>query len=163
SPGASAVSLAQVRLALRTTRGRSILLSPLIMVAIFAAVMSRNASRMNLGAFDLTGGLGLAVFGTFVCLVATLPFAMNQFAVDRAGCTLALLPPLSDREYLKGKAVGNALIAVPPALLCVAASWMLFPGGPWPFWLAIPIGIVATCLVVSPVAAILSALFPRVV
>ena len=39
SPGASAVALAHLRLALRTPRGRSILLSPILMVGIFAFVM----------------------------------------------------------------------------------------------------------------------------
>ena len=53
-----------------------------------------------------------------VSLLATLPILMNQFAVDKAGMTLALLSPLSDGESLPGKAVGNALIAFPPVLIC---------------------------------------------
>nr|MBA3296702.1 hypothetical protein [Acidobacteriota bacterium] len=50
STGASAVALTQLRLALRTPRGRSILLSPLIMFAVFGAMMYRGSGAMELGA-----------------------------------------------------------------------------------------------------------------
>jgi hypothetical protein len=163
SPGASAVALAQLRLALRTPRGRSILLSPLIMLCVFGAIMWRNVNGMNLGAIDVHGGLGLAAFTSFVCLMSTLPITMNQFAIDRAGLTLALLSPLSDRDYLMGKAVGNALIAMPPALFCTLVSLAVFPGGSPGLWLAIPLSLLATYLIVAPLAAIFSAIFPRVV
>jgi hypothetical protein len=163
SPGASAVALAQLRLALRTPRGRSILLSPVLMLFIFGYIMRRNVGGLELGMFTLQSGLGLASFGSFVCLMSTLPIAMNQFAVDRAGVTMALLSPLTDGEYLAGKAVGNALIAAPPALLCVLVSFVLFPGGSLASWVAIPLALLSTSLLVAPVAAIFSAIFPRVV
>jgi hypothetical protein len=163
SPGASAVALAQLRLALRTPRGRSILLSPLLVVLVFGYAMRHNVGATELGAFTLDSGLGLAFFGSFVCLLSTLPIAMNQFAVDGAGVTLALLSPLTDGEYLAGKAVGNALIAAPPALLCMMASFVLFPGGSPALWMAIPLALVSTSLLVSPMAAIFSAIFPRAV
>jgi hypothetical protein len=163
SSGASAVALAQLRLALRTPRGRSILLSPVLMFFIFGYIMRRNVGGMELGVLTLHSGLGLASFGSFVCLMSTLPIAMNQFAVDKSGVTMALLSPLTDGEYLAGKAVGNALIAAPPALLCLLASFALFPGGSPALWLAIPLGLLSTSLLVAPVAAICSAMFPRVV
>lgn len=163
SPGASAVALAQLRLALRTPRGRSAMLSPVVMVLIFGYVMRRNGGGMELGAFPLPGGINLASFGSFLCLMATLPIAMNQFAVDKAGVTRALLSPLTDGEYLAGKAVGNALMAAPPALVCILAPLALFPGGPAALWAAIPIALLSACLLTAPVAAICSAIFPRVV
>jgi hypothetical protein len=163
SPGASAVALAQVRLALRTPRGRSILLSPIVMVAIFAAFMHRPSAAFDVGPFALNGGLSLGTFGAFVCLMSILPIAMNQFAVDKAGLTLALLSPLTDREYLAGKAVGNGLIAMAPALVAVVVSFALFPRGSLALWISIPLGLLATYLLVAPVAAALSAAFPRVV
>jgi hypothetical protein len=163
TPGASAVALAHVRLALRTPRGRSILLAPLVMTGVFAVVMRQHAGDLGVGPMSLTGGIGLASFTSFISLVATLPIAMNQFAVDRAGMTLALLAPLSDGEYLAGKAVGNAFIALAPALLCLVAAFALFPGGTWPMWLALPPALLSICLLVSAPAAMLSALFPRLV
>jgi hypothetical protein len=163
SPGASAVALAQLRLALRTPRGRSILLSPIIMFVFFGFLMRRAVSDMEFGPFSLQTGLGLASFASFICLMSILPIAMNQFAIDKAGVTLALLSPLTDREYLAGKAVGNALIAAPPALVCVLAARIAFPGGSPALWLAIPIALASVYLLVAPLAAIFSAMFPRAV
>ena len=86
----------------------------------------------GLGLFSmLQTGLGLASFGSFICLISVLPIAMNQFAIDKAGVTMALLSPLTDREYLAGKAVGNALIAGPPgARLHPGAPSSRSPAGP---------------------------------
>ena len=88
---------------------------------------------------------------------------MNQFAIDKAGVTMVLLSPLTDREYLAGKAVGNALIAGPPALASTLAALVIFPGGSPASWLALPIALTSVYLLVAPLAAILSAIFPRVV
>jgi hypothetical protein len=164
SSGASAVALAQLRLALRTPRGRSILLSPLAMFAIFGVMMYRGgSSELDFGPFNFTTGLGLATFSAFVCLLSILPLAMNQFAVDRAGLTMALLSPLGEGEFLAGKAAGNALVTAMPIIVCLTAGYLLFPGGPGALWLSLPIGLLAVYLLVAPVAAISSALFPRAV
>jgi hypothetical protein len=163
SPGASAVAVAQVRLALRTPRGRSILLSPLIVFVMFAVMVRRSGSGMDLGFLELQGGLSLASFGSFVSLFSILPLAMNQFAIDGAGLTLALLSPLRDRELLLGKAVGNGAVAGAPAMLCLLVAFLVFPSGPLALWLTIPLALVATYLLAAPAAAALSALFPRAV
>jgi hypothetical protein len=163
SPGASAVALAQIRLALRTPRGRAILLSPVVMIGIIAVVMRRQIDGVELGFLAVNSGVSLAAFGSFVSLLSILPIAMNQFAVDKAGLTLALLSPLTDGEYLAGKAVGNGLIAAVPALLCVLVSFVLSPGGSLALWVAIPPALLATYFLVAPAAAVFSALFPRVV
>ena len=163
SPGASAVALAQVRLALRTPRGRAILLSPVVMIGIFAIVMRRQIGSMDFGPLAFNSGFSLAAFGSFVSLLSILPIAMNQFAVDKAGLTLALLSPLTDGEYLAGKAVGNGLIAAIPAMLCLLLAFVLSPGGSPALWVAIPPALLATYFLVAPAAAVLSALFPRAV
>jgi hypothetical protein len=162
SRGAAAVALAQVRLATRTPRGRSILLSPLVVFVLFTIVMHRQG-QMDLGFLNLTDGLTLATFGAAVCLLAILPFAMNQFAIDRSGLTLALLSPLGTRELLAGKAVGNGLIAGGPALVVVIVAFILFPGGSLALWLSLPLALVATYALAAPGAAALSALLPRTV
>jgi hypothetical protein len=162
SRGAAAVAQAQVRLALRTPRGRSILLSPLVVFVLFTVVMHRQG-EMDLGFVNLTDGLTLAAFGAAVCLLAILPFAMNQFAIDRSGLTLALLSPLGTRELLAGKAVGNGLIAGGPALVVVLVAFMVFPGGSPALWLSLPPALVATYALAAPGAAALSAIFPRTV
>ena len=163
SSGASAVALAQLRLGLRTPRGRAILLSPVVAIGIFGVLMRRSTGTMDFGSLSLHGGLSLATFGTFVSLISILPIAMNQFAVDRAGLTLALLSPLTDGEYLAGKAVGNGLIAAAPAALCLMVSVALFPAGSPALWAAIPLGLLAIYFLVAPAAAVFSAVLPRVV
>lgn len=163
SPGASAVALAQLRLALRTPRGRSILLSPVMMTAVFGFVIRRSTGNFDAGPFSFNSGLSLAAFACFVALMATLPIAMNQFAVDNAGLTLALLSPLTDRDYLAGKAVGNGLIAVLPISLSLLLAVLVLPGGSPALWLSIPLALVATYFLVAPAAAVFSAIFPRTV
>ncbi len=162
TPGASAVALAQLRLALRTPRGRSILLTPLVITGVLALVMRRHGN-LDIGPIGSHGGLGLASFTSFISLLATLHIAVNQFAVDKAGMTLMLLSPLSDREYLAGKAVGNALIGLPPAFICVIGVALLFRDGSPALWLAVPLSLIATYLLTSAPSAMLSAVFPRLV
>jgi hypothetical protein len=162
SPGASAVALAQLRLAIRTSRGRSILISPLFVFLVFA-VLIRRAGAMEFGFTSLEGGLGVATFGGMLSIIGTLPILMNQFTIDGAGLTLALLSPLGERELLRGKAVGNALIAFMPIALCLGISAALFRSGSPALWMAIPIGLIAIYAIVAPLAAIFSAMFPRAV
>jgi hypothetical protein len=161
SPGASAVALTHLRLAIRTPRGRSILLSPVILFGFFTILMVAGSGRMDVGPFRFSSGLGLAAFAAFFSLMSVVPISQNQFAVDRAGLTMTLLSPLTDAELLTGKAVGNALIGLLPSLLCLAGALALFPGGSPALWLTIPIALVAIYLVVAPVSAIASAIFPK--
>lgn len=163
SSGGSAVALAQLRLALRTPRGRSTLLSPVLVTGIFAFVIRQPMGAFESGPMSFHSGLSLAAFASFVGLMAILPIAMNQFAIDNAGLTLALLSPLSDREYLAGKAVGNGLIAALPIAVSLLLCLFVLPGGSAALWLSIPLALLATYFLVAPAAAIFSALFPRVV
>jgi hypothetical protein len=161
SPGASAVAIAQIRLTLRTPRGRSALLAPLL-VFVVLTILSLRAGGTPLSIVP-GSGIGLAVFGAFFSIMATLPFAMNQFALDGAGLTLELLSPLSDKELLDGKAVAIGALAGGPACLCLALAFLLFPDGPLALWISIPVGLAAICLLIGPVAAAVSATFPRAV
>jgi hypothetical protein len=163
SPAASAVALAHVRLALRTPRGRTILFTPLVMLVFFGALALRSGDTSIMPFITSRGGLGLGSFASAVALLAILPLAMNQFAVDGAGLTLSLLSPLSTRQLLAGKAVGNGLIAIPTALLCVAIAAGVFGGGTPSAWLNLVLSLVATYTLASPAAAVFSAILPRVV
>ena len=163
SPSASAMAINQLRLALRTPRGRSSILSPLVVFFMFALITVRNTGGIDLGFLRFGSGLALAAFASFVSLLSIIPLAMNQFAIDRAGLTLTLLAPLETRAILAGKAIGNALIAGIPALVCLACAGLLFARANPSLWLSLPFALVATYLPVAPVAAVLSALFPRAV
>lgn len=163
STGASAVALGQLRLAMRTPRGRSILLSPIMLLVIFGVMIYRGSGAVEFGPFHFNGGLSLATFASAVSLLAILPIAMNQFAVDGAGLTMTLLSPLSDRELLAGKAVGNGMIAAAPLLVSLAVPLAVFRSGSPAMWMALPLGLLSVYLIVAPLAAICSATFPRAV
>jgi hypothetical protein len=163
SPAVSAVAGNQLRLALRTPRGRATLLSPIVLFGLIAVMTMRGGGDMYFGPFQFEGGLSLASFAGFVSLIAILPLAMNQFAIDRAGLTLAMLVPLETAALLRGKAVGNALVASIPAGICLAAAAILFPSGDPVMWMCIPLTLLSAYLLVAPIAAILSAIFPRAV
>jgi hypothetical protein len=160
SRAGAAVAYAHLRLATRTPRGRSTLLSPFIVFTMIALVSARRGS-FDLGFAQLANGLAVATFGSVVYLISILPFAMNQFAIDRAGLTLTMLSPIRTRDFLAGKAVGNGVIAIGPALVCLAMSFAIFRDGSAALWLSLVIAIVATYALMAPAAAALSAIFPR--
>ena len=161
SPATSAIALTQLRLALRTPRGRATIASPLLMPIILAAVVSRGG-RVIPG-INADSGIGLAVFGAVIAILALLPLAMNQFAIDKAGFTRQMLLPLNVRELLFGKAIGNALIAMIPGIFCLAIPAIMFPLGRIAYWPALLLAALATYSLMAPAAALFSALFPKTV
>ena len=162
SRAGNAVAHATIRLGMRTPRGRSIVLSPLVVFALFAVTL-RRAGAFDLGTFNLSGGIGLATFASGICLISILPFAMNQFAIDRAGLTLSLLAPIDTRALLDGKSAGLGMIVAAPILVCIAAAYLVFPGGSLASWISLPLALWSVYVVVAPAAAALSAVFPRAV
>lgn len=164
SPGASAVALAQLRLALRTPRGRSTLLSPILVMFVYGVLNSQNIAGFHFRGLTADTGLAIACAASFLSVVSILPIALNQFAIDKAGLTRVLLSPLSDRDYLTGKAVGNALIVALPAFFCIAVSFVaLASSRSIASWTAIPVALLSVYFITAPAAAALSAMFPRVV
>lgn len=164
SAAASAVALNQLRLGWRTPRGRSTLLSPVVVFAVFALLVLRLGPPEELAWLGLQSGIGLATSTAFIALLAILPIAMNQFAIDGGGVTRMQLVPLATRDLVAGKAVGNGLIAAGPMALCfVLAAWLSPTGGALALWASVPLALVSTYLLAAPVAAMLSAIFPRAV
>jgi hypothetical protein len=166
-PGAardtSAIAINQIGLALRTPRGRATLLSPIVVFGMFAVMTLRSGGTGDFAPLRLQSGIGLAAFSSFVSLMAILPLAMNQFAIDRAGLTMTLLAPVATMTLLRGKAVGNAIIVLIPGTVCFIAAALLLPGGNPALWACIPLTALAAYLTAAPIAAILSAIFPRAV
>jgi len=161
SKGASAVAFTQYRLALRTPRGRAAMFTPVIVPLLLAGLAYRRMGGLPFT--NVTGGpgLGLAAFGSFTAMLALIPLALNQFAVDKAGFTRQMLSPLSVRELLAGKAVGNALIALAPALFSFLIAAAIFPGGPPSLWLTLLLSVASTYVLFAPAAAAWSAIFPK--
>lgn len=163
SPAASAVAFTQLRLALRSPRGRATIGSPLLLPIILAALAYKRGGSLAIPFLSTANGLPLATFGCFMAVLALIPLAMNQFAIDKAGFTRQMLSPLSIRDLLVGKAVGNALIAAVPAVFCFVLPALMLPGGHPALWLAMPLALASSYLLLAPAAAALSAVFPKVV
>jgi hypothetical protein len=170
SEAASAIAFTQYRLALRTPRGRASMFTPVIIPLVLAGFAYRRAGAGMFATKSgglpfsyFSGGLGLslAAFGAFAAILALIPLALNQFAVDKAGFTRQMLSPVSIRELLAGKAVGNALVALAPALFCFIVPALIFPGGSPALWLALLLSVISTYLLFAPAAAVWSAIFPK--
>jgi hypothetical protein len=96
------------------------------------------------------------VFG----LYALQGFTMNQLASDRAGLTLQFLTPASDLDLVKGKTAGCGIVFAVTVAICLIAALVSAPLGSPLGILSVLLGGLATYLLVSPIAATMSALFP---
>ena len=162
SAGASAVAFTQLRLALRTPRGRATIATPVLLPLLLGGLYYSRGS-LPFAAFNAYKGLVFALVGAATSILALLPIGMNQFAVDKAGFTRQMLSPIGLGDLLAGKAVGNAIISAIPAAFCFFVAAVVMPGGHPSLWLAVPLGFVATHALLAPAAAALSAVFPKTV
>jgi hypothetical protein len=161
-PAASAVAFTQLRLALRSPRGRASLASPLL-VSIVIVFITQRTGRTVIPGVDGYSGLGIASFAVVMSILGLMPLSLNQFAIDKAGFTRQMLSPLSVRDLLWGKSVGNALISLIPATLGTLVPALMFGATPSHYWIALVLIVIATHLLLAPLAAALSALFPKTV
>jgi hypothetical protein len=162
SPAASAVAFTQLRLALRSPRGRATIASPLLMPIVLAGL---GYQRGGLPFPGIQGhyGLALAAIGSFSAILGSLPISMNQFAIDKAGFTRVMLSPVSIGELVAGKAVGNAFIVAGPIFFCCCLSAFIQPEGSMGLWAGLAFAVLATFALMAPAAAGLSAVFPKAV
>jgi hypothetical protein len=159
-PGTSAVALAQVRTALRSVRGRLVVLLPGPLVAMIAMLfegqnMPEGLERLTIARGYLSLGAGL-LFGLYAAQAITL----NQFASDRAGLTLEFLAPIRDIDLVRGKTVGCAVLIGAGAVISLICAAVVAPAGsPW-LWIATIAGGAATFLVTSPLSTWISIALP---
>ena len=103
----------------------------------------------------------LLAFGCLFGLYALQAFHLNQFASDRAGLSLNFLAPISERDLVKGKAVGGAVMYAASIGLSLVCTAFASKGGPTIAWLSVLLGAAATYVLLVPVAASLSATLPK--
>jgi hypothetical protein len=101
--------------------------------------------------------LGAATIFTLYSMHAV---SMNFFGSDRAGLTLQLLSPVTDRELAWGKVAGFGMVVATGLAVCVVTALGVAPSGPAPYWAATLIGGIATFVLLCPLAIWFSALFP---
>jgi hypothetical protein len=162
-PEAAAVASARMKLSLRTIQGKMAVFYTPVGMLVAAVAMARLTER------GLASGLGphagpiLAAGAALLALLSMQNLLLNQFAADGAGLTLQLLAPISGRDIVVGNAVGLGLFFGGSTLFYLAVSALFVPDrSPW-LWVASFLLALSAYLVFSPVAALLSALFPKVV
>jgi hypothetical protein len=161
-PAATAVAYTQLRLGLRSPRGRATIFSPLLM-SLVIVVITQRTGRAPIPGTDAQNGLGIAAFAVVMSILTLMPLSLNQFAIDKAGFTRQMLSPLSIRDLLWGKSVGNALIALIPASFGIVVPALMFRGTPPHYWMALVFIAMSTYVLLAPLAALLSAFFPKTV
>ncbi len=162
SSGVSAVALAELRLVLRTVRGKSaVFLTPAALAVL--AFMGGHGDRLDphlSQASSIWGGV-LPWAAALFSVIALHPFLLNQFATDGSGLSLEFLSPLSDRDLVRGKAAGLSLVWALILALCITAGAALGPSTRPVYWASAAIGAASVLALLMPVAAAFSALFPK--
>ena len=162
SPGTLLVALTQVRVALRTVRGKLAVYptGPMVLVSgwVLATVFSRNIPMA--GMFRVEGHLFLW-FAALIVFLSLQPILMNQFATDKAGLTMQFLAPLTDREIVLGKAVAGGILSSISIGLVLIAMLILAPAGSPFSWAASLVGCASIYIMLVPFAALASATFPK--
>ena len=159
SPGSSAVAWAQYKGTLRTVRGRLTVLLPGPMLGILTLAF-RGIPSETWATTAAEQGYLLLGASTIFTLYSMHAVSMNFFGSDRAGLTLQLLSPVTDRELAWGKIAGFGMMVGTGLLVCVLTAMGVAPSGPAPYWIATIIGGVATFVLLCPLAIWFSALFP---
>lgn len=107
----SAVALAGMQSMLRAPESKLMVLTPVILAAVFGSIAWRSVGATN---ESLRALMGIAAIGT--TLFAATQLMANQFGFDRAGFRVYVLCAASRRDILLGKNLAFA-----PTLLAIAA------------------------------------------
>jgi len=162
SAQAAAVAWVMFKGSLRSVRGRVAVLLPGPMIAIVSLMLLRRPDEAPWIATLGTHSHMMFAASLAVSMLAIHPFTLNQFASDRTGLTLQLLLPLSTQDLVRGKALGGGALFVLAALISGLAAALATGGGSPVAWAMTALGGLAMYVAVTPVAAVLSAIFPVV-
>lgn len=161
SPTVTAVAAVHARNAIRSVRGRLAIFLPGPLMAVLGILGRKAPEELFLGRMMAGQGYVMLAFGCLFSLYALQAFHLNQFASDRAGLSLSFLAPISERDLVKGKAVGGAVIYGAAVGLCVVCTAFASGGAPSLAWVSVLLGAAATYVLIVPMAAALSATLPR--
>ncbi len=157
---ASAVAWAQFRTAVRSVRGRLIVLLPGPLLAMLTLLFREMPEEGRWAVAAAEQGHLLLGAGIIFCFYSLQAFTMNMFGSDRSGLTLQLLEPIRDRDLAWGKVAGCAMVQGAAVAVTLVASVAVAPTGSPYYWIAVLIGGFSMYLALSPIAVSLSALFP---
>jgi hypothetical protein len=160
SAGTATVAWVMFKSSFRSVRGRVAVLLPGPMMAILSLVLLRRPDEVPWLAALSTHSHFMFGASLMIALFAIHPFTLNQFSSDRAGLTLQFLLPVSAQDLVRGKALGAGALFLMAAILSALASAVATGGGSPSAWAMTLVGGLATYVAVTPIAAVLSALFP---
>lgn len=160
---ASAVASAKVKLSLRTIQGKMAVFYTPVGMLVAAVAMTRLTEGGLATSLGPHAGPILAAIAAFFALLSMQNLMLNQFAADGAGLTLQLLSPISGRDIVVGNAVALGLFFGGSTLFYLGVAAIFVPDpSPW-LWVASFLVGFSEYLVFAPIAALLSALFPKAV
>ncbi len=105
----SAVATASWQSLLRAPEGKMMLLSPIILLGLYAFMLASNSNLASSHSMAPLMSLGAVVMG----LVSIQQLMQNQFGLDRDGVRSYLLSPIPRRQILLGKNLALVPIAIP--------------------------------------------------
>lgn len=158
-PGVAAVMQAHLRFFLRTLRGKTAVYGAPLPGLIFGVMLRGQSSASR------ESGLGTALFLmvsiTGLCMLYLQPLVANQFAAEAGGFTRQRLSPLSLRELLRGRFAAALAVYLVITTVSLAVFWMLFPMIEPVLVAAALMAGCSTFALLLPLAALLSAIFPK--
>lgn len=122
SESAAAIAFAGFRSLVRAPEAKLLLLTPIIVVVVFAAIYMNGTAEVPIAVRPLLA------FGSLTLILFTLSQLVgNQFGFDRTGFRAFVLSPVSRREILLGKNLAIAPLALTMGVLALAVGQGLFP------------------------------------
>ncbi|MBC8870684.1 MAG: hypothetical protein H8E44_14775 [Planctomycetes bacterium] len=123
SEHSTVVALANFRSLIRAPEGKMILLSPIILFAVFGSMLFTGRGLSPPEEFRPLLGLGAITMGMF----SLIQLYQNQFGFDRDGFRVYVLCPASRRDILLGKNLSLAPFALSIGTLAVLALQFIHP------------------------------------
>lgn len=160
SPAMAALAITQLRIVLRTVRGKMMVIGPTFTTMLFALVFARGGGKE---AAFMSNPSALGALAVLMALLNLSSILCNQFAVDGAALVLEFLQPIEERDLLFGKLAGAALLYLGSVSVALVAVALIVPGKSAALLLAAFLGGFAALLVLAPLHAMLSATFPKTV
>ncbi len=152
-----ALAVAETRAHLRTVRGKVAVISPALMMPLMAIAFrhqAAGASFMSLGPMPVAF---LALFGPASAAV----FSVNQFAVIRGGQLLESILPVSTRTMLTGKLLASTAVVALAAAAGAVSLELVDAEAQLAFVVAAVLAGLSAHIALTPLAAVLSAVFPK--
>ena len=162
SPATAAVARVQLRGFLRTVRGRMALVSPVLIVAMFAVLVGSGRHDGPLALLKNPAYLAAFAFWSALSNLSTT-LGCNQFTLLGPGLLVEMLQPLGEATLLRGRAAAVAVVFGLQAVVILLVLAVFFRNAPPALWPGLLLAGFAVLTSLLPLFAVLSAVFPKTV